>query len=119
MERFKLTSGRWYACRISENDGGEKFVDYTPIKILSVDRVDGERSLELYFYHATYPEGVRDKQYQLSILSESSERLVAESRLHHPIRAIEIEEISSKWLRDHFPDVTPRGDLHEFLDRSC
>ena len=117
--RFTLERGRWYAAELMGAFFEERIRSYSPIKVLSIDpRRDGRRTFELGFYHANYPEGVRDKRYTLRTLERNDWFLLAKSLDHDPTRLLLIHEITAPWLTVHFgvplEDIT---DPASWLDR--
>lgn len=72
--RFPLIKGEWYEMAVI--DGCE--VMLSPIRVDEVERGPRGR-LRLSFYHADYPDGVRDKVYDLRITDESATGLKAKS----------------------------------------
>ncbi len=71
---FHIELGQWY--QITVIDGGEP-VD-SPIRVDEVKRGPRGR-VRLGFYHAHYPDGVRDKVYDLRITEESQGGIVAKA----------------------------------------
>lgn len=71
---FHLDPGQWY--QLTVIDGGEPMD--SPIRVNEVQRRPRGK-LRLGFYHAHYPEGVRDKVYDLRITEESVSGLVAKA----------------------------------------
>ena len=57
---------------------------------------------QLEFYHANYPEGVRDKNYELVMLERGNRFIIAISREHNPSRTLEIYNIDWSWMNRHF-----------------
>ena len=119
MSRFTLQSGTWYAMECISPDGGR---DHSPVWIRSaIPAGAGNRCLEIGFYHAHYPEGVRDKVYHLRVLRRAPGYLLAEETgpSAEDVRLILLEKISADWLRRHFPDlgIDATGDLGAQLDR--
>ena len=74
LTRFPLIEGEWYEMAVI--DGGEEML--SPIRVDEVERGPRGR-LRLSFYHGDYPEGVRDKVYELRITDESAAGLDAKS----------------------------------------
>ena len=92
--------------------------DYSPIKVIAVSPLQsGRRRFKLSFYHANYPEGVRDKAYTLQTLERGRRFLLARSTDHQPSRLLLIYPITAQWLRLHFGLVAPDSDeLGQWLD---
>ena len=65
-------------------------------------RPRGGRRFSLAFYHANYPEGVRDKVYELETIERTATFILARSREHSPSRLMLIYPVTSAWLREHF-----------------
>lgn len=101
--RFTLEPRRWYACQLI----GDEFIGqphrYSPIRVESVTpRKTGSRTLDLAFYHANYPEGVRYKTYTLQTLERGKLYLLARSTTHETVRIMLIHSIDWDWLEAHF-----------------
>ena len=69
--RFTLRERFWYAVEFIGEEFGDQIRSYSPIR---VDEVvcenSGRRLFSLSFYHANYPEGVRDKCYTLQTIED-------------------------------------------------
>lgn len=105
MPRFTLNPSRWYAMEWIEPDAGRS---YSPIWLHALrPQGAGDGRLEIEFYHANYPEGVRDKIYPLRVLHRAPGYLLAEQTDGAPTerRLILIEPITAAWLRRHFPEL--------------
>lgn len=118
--RFTFTPGCWYAAELIGDEFGQDLRSLSPIR---VDRVTpmkaGSRCFELAFYHANYPESVRDKVYRLQTLERARHFLLALSTEHTPHRVLLFHDIDSDWLRRHFGITVPEGQVvHEWLDRN-
>jgi hypothetical protein len=103
--RFTLLPGQWYAAEFI----GDEFCAAAEFRSHSAIRVDavaparsGHRHFDLSFYHANYPEGVRDKVYSLQTLERGAQFILARSADHTPARFLLIYDISWPWLRSHF-----------------
>jgi hypothetical protein len=119
MNSITLQSGCWYAMECIFSDGGRH---YSPVWIRSViPESKGNRRLDIWFYHANYPEGVRDKVYHLRVLRRTAGYLLAEENDQptDDVRLILLQQIAAEWLRRHFPDlgIDASGDLGAQLDR--
>jgi len=115
MSRFTLHPGRWYAMTWILPGGSW---EHSPIWLERVQpRGGGQGRLEIDFYHATYPAGVRDKHYELHTLRRSSGYLLAEERASgsEEPRVVLLREISLDWLRAHFPALHLRATAAETL----
>lgn len=117
--RFTIENNRWYACEFIGDEFDEDLCSYSPIKILRLETLaHGDRTLSLNFYHANYPEGVRDKTYRLRTMERGEGFLLAKSLDHNPVRILQIYEITYKWISRHFPRLTPdNNNLQTWLDR--
>lgn len=110
--RFTLHPGQWYAAELI---GDEFFIDadYRSYSAIRVDCIApagrGQRRFVMSFYHANYPEGVRDKVYTLQTLERTKSFIIARSAEHAPIRVLLIYDISWPWLRLHFGIEQPSG----------
>jgi len=101
--RFTLEPKNWYAVEFI----GEEFTDsirsYSPIKVLNVkSESKGSRVFTLDFYHANYPEGVRNKTYRLKTIERNKEFILASAMGHKPLRILLIYPVSAAWLKEHF-----------------
>lgn len=118
---FPLIPGRWYACEFIGDDfkNSEDRCSYSPIRIDSVEPPDTEDGVFLLrFYHANYPEGVRDKVYKLKVLERGDSFMIAESLDDRPLRILQIYDIDSAWISRHFPEVEVSiDDVQEWLNR--
>jgi hypothetical protein len=115
--RFTLHPERWYACELIGDEFNEDICSYSPIKILRLDTsARGSRTLRLEFYHANYPEGVRDKVYNLRTIERCEKFMLVKSLDHSPIRIMQIYEITYEWITRHFPKLRPdRNSLQAWL----
>ena len=116
--RFTLQAGQWFAAEIF----GDFFAEFTdkrdrtPIRILSLrPGQKGDRTFELDFYHASYPEGVRDKSYTLQTLHRGENFILAKSD-HVPPRMMLIHNIDAAWLLRHFGQRSQNENLDDFLN---
>ena len=79
----------------------------------------GKRAFELSFFHANYPDGVRDKQYKLQTIHRGKRGLLARSLDHDPYRFLFIKDVTTTWLRQHFPEFELDSQSPELpLDRT-
>lgn len=116
--RFTLQPGRWYAAELLGEEFGDRIRSYSPIRVLAVTPLrNGSRQFVLAFYHANYPEGVRNKEYTLAAIEHSRTFLFARSLEHDPARLLLIYDISSDWLQTHFRTAQSQGlsDLQGWL----
>jgi hypothetical protein len=75
----------------------------SPIKILGMRAMhDGSRRMELSFYHAAYPEGVRDKTYFLETIERRRKFILSRLVESEPVRLMLAWEVSADWMRSHF-----------------
>lgn len=100
--RLTLERGRWYACEFIGDEFDIDKCHYSPIKVLDI-RAGGRgvRGFTLDFYHAAYPEGVRDKVYDLRMIERGRTVLLAKSIDHDPSRILQIYDVSTDWLIRH------------------
>ncbi len=121
MTRFTLQPGQWYACELIGDEFDEDKCSYSPIKVLKVEPgKTGNRTFALHFYHANYPEGVRDKVYQLQTIEWGRSLLLARSLEHDPPRFLQVYEISVEWVTRHFRGADPDSqDIQGWLDRNA
>jgi hypothetical protein len=117
---FTLIPGRWYACELSGDEFEDDMCSYSPIKIRRIEPLKhGNRTLRLDFYHANYPEGVREKSYTLQTIERGERFLLARSVEHNPVRILQIYEINHEWIIRHFPKLVPdRKNIQTWLDRN-
>lgn len=117
--RFKLEPDRWYACEIIGDEFDGDKCSYSPVKVLNIKPlVRGNRTLVLEFYHANYPEGVRDKAYTLQTIERGDTFFLARSLDHDPVRILQFYDIDAEWLIRHFPGLRPdRQDAQGWLNR--
>lgn len=119
QQRFTLTEGRWYAAEFIGDDFGSLVRSYSPIKVSTVRPfLSGERTFELGFYHANYPEGVRDKVYRLRTIERANHFLLAVSVEDKPSRYLLIYDAGWDWLQTHF-GVKPESErsVESWLER--
>lgn len=118
--RFTLESNHWYACEFIGNEFQEDLCSYSPIKILAIEPLKkSNRLLRIVFYHANYPEGVREKSYTLQTMERGERFLLAKSVEHSPVRLLQIYDISREWIVRHFSEMNPdSNDLQGWMDRN-
>jgi hypothetical protein len=103
---FTIEPRRWYAMQIWL-DG---IYDLSPVRIYNVRPLkSGANELELEFYHASYPEGVRDKNYWLRILFRAKTYLLAHSTGHDDNRCVWIGNLTADWLKPHITERLARA----------
>ena len=116
---------RWYAVELIGDDmplspdGG---FARSPIRVDSVTpRKSGKRLFELAFYHANYPEGVRDKVYSLETIERGERFILAKSTEHDPVRMLLIHELTHEWLRTYckIGPANPGDDVQVWCSRNC
>ncbi len=103
--RFTLLPGGWYAAEIlgDEFSAAAEFRGHSAIRVDSVAPAQsGQRHFELAFYHANYPEGVRDKVYTLQTLERGEHFILVRSVDHTPARLLLIYDMTWPWLGLHF-----------------
>lgn len=117
--RFTLQPRRWYAAEFIGEEFGDKLRSYSPIRVHAVTPAhSGSRQFVLAFYHANYPEGVRDKRYTLETIERSRTFILARSIEHNPVRLLMIYDVSWHWLQAHFSTALSR-DLPDLQDWLC
>lgn len=116
--RYTLQPKRWYACEfIGDEFAGDRCA-YSPIRVNNFETL-GAGQFRLSFYHANYPEGVRDKAYKLVTIERGIRFLLARSAEHKPTRILLIYDIDSEWLRRHFQGLSfEKTDIQLWLDRN-
>jgi len=100
-DRLLLELRRWYAAELIGEEFGSEIRSYSAIRVDAV-RPSGDGRLSLAFYHANYPQGVRDKVYELETIERTATFILARSREHSPSRLMLIYPVTSAWLREHF-----------------
>lgn len=118
--RLTLRPQRWYVCKFIGDEFEEDVCSCSPIKVLRLETLArGDRTLRLEFYHANYPEGVRDKIYNLRTIERCKKFILAKSLDHNPVRIMLFYEITHEWVARHFPRLRPdSNDLQAWLDQS-
>lgn len=116
---FTLQPDRWYACELIGDEFDQDKCSYSPIKVRSVTALHtGKRTFRLAFYHASYPEGVQNKEYTLRTLERGRSFILAKSMAHDPTRLLLVYEIDGDWLRRHCPGYgLADGDVQGYLDQ--
>ena len=117
-DRFTLQPGKWYACEIIGDEFSEDCCSYSPLRIDHIRPLKkGDQTFSLHFYHANYPEGVRDKQYILRTIEHGYKYILAKSVDHNPSRIFQIYDIDPAWVERHFPNMSvDREDVQAWLD---
>jgi hypothetical protein len=111
-----LERHRWYAMLRQHAFGAQ---DYAPIWIEEVKPMQsGKGLLEVAFWDANYPAGVRDKVYRLRVLRREAGFILAERQDYEPKELVVISEMTGEWVRHHFRE-TPVGDVQAWLDGRC
>lgn len=119
MERFTLQKHRWYAAEIIGEEFGAEIRSFSPIRVEDI-APKGDRKFELHFYHANYPEGVRDKVYELQTLERNKNFILARSSSLHPVRWFLIYPVTLEWLNKHFGVADLTGsDVQTWLERNA
>lgn len=101
--RYTLQPGRWYAVELIGDD--MRFPPHgvfsrSPVRIDQIaPQGGGKRLFELSFYHAAYPEGVRDKRYSLEMIERGERYILARCVGAEPSRFILIHDLTPEWLR--------------------
>jgi len=119
--RFTLQNNEWYACELIGDEFQEDKCSYSPIRIKNIEPLsNGRREYILRFYHANYPEGVRDKEYKLKTVERGQTFLLVKSIDHSPPRFLQIYEIDNDWMRRHFRGIELNGsDCKIWLSRNA
>ena len=119
--RFTLERGKWYACEFIGDEFNEDKCSYSPIKVHSIEPLHaGNRTFVLNFYHANYPEGVRDKSYTLQTIERGVSIVLARSTDHEPSRFLQIYDITAGWVSRHLRVRIPdASDIQEWLSREA
>lgn len=116
MDRFALQEHDWDAAEIIGEEFGVEIKSYSPIRIEGITPKGG-RKFGLQFYHANYPEGVRDKVYELQMVERNKKFILARSSSHHPIRWFLFYSITLEWLNGHFGMAAGEGlDVETWLE---
>ena len=111
-DRFTLHERHWYAAEFIGEEFGTEVRSYSAIRVYKVDETNsGWNRFQLSFYHANYPEGVRDKVYTLQTIERNREFLLAQSIGHTPVRLLLVYPISWEWMRRHFGAEASRESL--------
>lgn len=121
-KRFALCVNRWYAVEFIGDEFDDGLRSFSPILVHAVSAAGGgKRLMELAFYHANYPEGVRDKCYSLQTIERAVHFLLARSTEHTPTRLMLIYEITWDWLRKHFGASQPEdnSDVQRWLTNNA
>ena len=79
------------------------------------------RRLSLAFYHANYPEGVRDKTYILTTIQRGQHFILALCPDSQPDRLLLIYAITGTWVKEHFnPSFdAPEDSIGGWLERNA
>jgi hypothetical protein len=120
VTRFTLQRGTCYACELIGDEFDDDKRSYSPIKVYSVQsEKNGDRTFVLKFYHALYPEGVRDKTYKLRTIERGRSLFLAKSLEHSPPRFLLIYDITAEWVSRHFPGYAPsRTNIQQWLEKN-
>ncbi len=74
--------------------------DSSPVKILSISPLKtGRGQLVVEYYHAFYPEGVREKSTQLTVLTRGADSLVG---IEDGSRIYIFQPLTRMWLESSF-----------------
>jgi len=119
--RFTLESRKWYSAEIIGEEFSNSIRSYTPIKVHAVKQESkGDRVFHLEFYHANYPDGVKDKTYKLQTIERNSEFILALSLGQSPKRFLLIYPMSKEWLVDKFGvNIEPGQSAEEWLEQNA
>ena len=101
VSRLSLEPGRWYAAELIGEEFEEAIRSYSPIR---VDQVVPKcsRQFTLAFFHANYPEGVQNKEYNLQTIERNRRFILARSTDHTPPRFLLIYPLTAEWLAEKF-----------------
>lgn len=79
-----------------------------------VPKQRGAGVLQLDFYHANYPESVRDKVYDLRVVHRAEGYLLA-LRVSEDTGAVQgtviLQSITTDWMTEHFPSLVIRSGI--------
>jgi len=119
--RFTLKKNQWYACEIIGDEFEADKCSYTPIRVHELKPLgNGNREYILLFYHANYPEGVRNKEYKLRTIERSETLLIAKAVNYTPSRILQIYDIDNNWMKRHFKNIQlGKTDCKEWLNRNA
>lgn len=117
--RFNLEPNKWYAAEIIGEEFEKTIRSYSPIKVRRImPEGKGGRCFCLKFYHANYPEGVREKLYRLKTIERNKEFILVVSTEHNPRRYLLIHPINVDWLKNTYRvDVESGMSAEDWLDR--
>lgn len=108
---YTLHPGNWYAAEFIGDEFNADCCAYSPIRVETILPLKSGRGLfRLKFHHASYPEGVQDKEYLLQTIERGSRFLLARSQSHQPPRLVQLYDIDWGWLRSHF-DIEQQGGV--------
>lgn len=120
--RFTLRPKIWYATEFIGDEFEGELLSYSAIRVDQVIALTtGKRRFQLHFFHANYPEGVRDKVLVLETIERGQSFMLARSLEHNPTRLLLIYEMSWEWLRTHLSVVRPEDDVNvqQWLSRNA
>lgn len=117
--RFLVKPRQWYVCEFFGDDVPYAY-RHSPIKVFDIKLLkSGKKVFELSFYHANYPEGVRDKKYRLQTIERASNYILAMTLDHSPVRYLYITGIDWEWLKDNFRcDSQEEGTIENWLEEN-
>lgn len=120
--RFTLLPGHWYAAELIGDEFGpeQDCRSYSPIRVDRFEPMTG-RKISLMFYHANYPEGVRDKTYILTTIQRGQHFLLARCLDSKPDRLLLIYAITGTWVKEHFNSSfdAPGDSIGRWLERNA
>ena len=118
--RFTIEPATWYACEFIGDEFQKDRTSYSPIRVHRIEPLGlGRREFRMAFYHANYPEGVREKSYTLRTIERGRSYILARSISHNPARLLQVYDIDEDWLRTHFSlDASDVGAV-EWLNRNA
>jgi hypothetical protein len=119
MARFTLEARKWYAAEIFGEEFGENIRSYSPIRIDQITP-KGDRRFSIAFYHANYPEGVREKTYDLETIERNANFVLARSVGHKPARIMLFYAVTISWVAQRFNiDLSGVKDVQDWLTRNA
>lgn len=119
MARFTLEPRKWYAAEIFGEEFGGDIRVFSPIRVDGV-KPKGGRKFTLAFYHAIYPEGVREKIYELETIERNKNFLIAQSTDHKPRRILLVYAVTASWLAGRLGiKVSEIDNVQDWLNKNA
>jgi len=119
---FTLHPNRWYGMQLWTEGPVVGGTTFSPIRIYKVRPLkSGNNELQVDFFHAFYPEGVRDKSYRLRILYRGTNYLLAQCPETEG-RCVWLGHLTKDWLKphvyaEHARAIETAPDLEIYLNR--